>query len=124
MVHHVDFDHSIQVAAWVAIVISFNILLCKSNLLPNSVAEFKATKQLQWCDIHFHRHMVLVNIKWSKIRRIGNGVTMPLLKGKGLACLVPALKKLFLLVPASPSDPLFAFHRTKAYSQSKLPLLT
>ena len=32
-------------------------------------------------------------------------------------------KKLFLLVPASPSDPLFAFHRTKAYSQSCLSIL-
>ena len=49
---------------------------------------------------------------------------MPLLKGNGPACPVATLKKLFLLVPASPSDPLFAFHRTKAYSQSCLSVLT
>ena len=49
---------------------------------------------------------------------------IPLLKGKGPACPVAALKKLFLLVPASPSDPLFAFCRTKAYSQSCLSVLT
>ena len=49
---------------------------------------------------------------------------MPLLKGKGPACPVAALKKLFLLVPASPSDPLFVFCRTKAYSQSCLSTLT
>ena len=123
MVNYVDFDHSIQVAAWVAIVISFHLLLCKSNLVPNSVAEFKAAQQLQQHDIHFHHGMVLVNIK-SKMRRIGNRVTMPLLKGKGPACPVSALKKLSLLVTASPSEPLFAFHRAKAYSQSRLSLLT
>ena len=124
MVSYVDFDHSIQVAAWVAIVLGFHLLLCKSNLVPNSVAEFKAAQQLQCCDIHFHCGMALVNIKWSKTRWIGNRVMMPLLKGKGPACPVAALKKLFLLVPASPSDPLFAFCRTKAYSQSCLSILT
>ena len=40
MVHHIDFDHSFQVAALVAIVLSFHLLLCKSNLVPNSVAEW------------------------------------------------------------------------------------
>ena len=82
MVHHVDFDHPIQVAAWVAIVISFHLLLHKSNLVPNSVAEFKVAQQLECCDIHFHHGMALVNIKWSKTRQICNRVTKPLLKGK------------------------------------------
>ena len=68
--------------------------------------------------------MVLVNIKWSKTRRIGSQVTMLLLKGKGPACPVAALKKLFLMVSALPSDPLLTFHRTKAYSQSRLSILT
>ena len=93
MVHHVEFDHPIQVAVWVTIVIGFHLLLHKSNLVPNLTAEFKAAQQLQWCDIHFHRGMVLVNIKWYKTRRIGSRVTMPLLKGKGPACPVAALKK-------------------------------
>ena len=78
MVYHVDFDHPIQVAAWAAIVIVFHLLLCKSNLVPNSVAEFKAAQQLQHCDIHFHCGMALVNIKWSKTRQVGSRVTMPL----------------------------------------------
>ena len=124
MVCHINFDHPIQVAAWAAIVLGFHLLLCKSNLVPNSVADFKAAQQLQCHDIHFHHGMVLVNIKWSKTRQICNRVTMPLLKGKSPACPVLALKKLFLLVPASPSDPLFTFHRTKAYSQSRLSVLT
>ena len=124
MICHIDFDHPIQVAAWVAIVISCHLLLFKSSSVPNSVAELKAAQQLQCCDIHFHRGMALVNIKWSKTRWIGNRVTMPLLKGKSPACPVSALTKLFLLVPVSPSDPLFAFHRTKAYSQSRLSVLT
>ena len=124
MVNHVDFDHTIQVATWVAIVLSFHLLLCKSNLVPTSVAEFKPAQQLQCYDIHFHCGMALVNIKWSKTRQIGNRVTMPLLKDKGPACPVAALKKLFLLVQASPSDPLFMFYRTKAYSQSHLSIFT
>ena len=44
MVHHVEYDHPIQVAAWVAIVVSFHLLLCKSNLVPNSTTEFKAAQ--------------------------------------------------------------------------------
>ena len=117
MVLHVDFDHPIQVVAWVAIVIGFHLLLYKSNLVPNSVAEFKAAQQLQCRDIHFHCGMDLVKHKAHK-------TTMPLLKGKCPFCPVSALKKLFLFVLASPSDPLFAFHRTKAYSQSRLSVLT
>ena len=124
MVHHIEFDPPIQVAVWVAIVIGFHLLLCKSNLVPNSTAEFKVVQQLQQRNIHFHRGMVLVNIKWSKTRRIGNQVTMLLLKGKGPACPVAALKKLFLMVSASPSNPLFTFHRTKVYSQSRLSIFT
>ena len=42
IVHHVDFDHPIQVVAWVAIVVGFHFLLHKSNLVPKLVAEFKA----------------------------------------------------------------------------------
>ena len=68
--------------------------------------------------------MVLVNIKWSKTRRIGNRVTMPLLKSKNLACPVAALKKLFLCVRASPASPLLTFHHSKPYSQSWLLVLT
>ena len=123
MVHHVDFDHLTQVAAWVAIGIGFHLLLHKSNLVRNSMADFKPAQQLQCWDIHFDHGMVLVNIKWSKTRWIGNQVTIPLLKGKGPACPVSALK-LFLPVPASPSEPLFVFHRTKAYSQPRLFFLT
>ena len=124
MVSYIDFNHSIQVATWVAIVLGFHLLLCKSNLVPNLVAEFKVAQQLQCCDIHFHCGMALVNIKWSKTKHIGNQVTVLLLKGKGPVCSVAALKKLFLMVSASPSDPLFVFHRTKAYSQSCLSILT
>ena len=123
MVQHVDFDHPIQVAAWAAIVISFH-LLHKSNLVPNSVTDFKPVEQLEWRDIHFHCSLVLVNIKWCKTRQTGNRITMPLLKGKSPTCPVSALKRLFLWVPASLSEPLFVFHRSKAYSQSKLSVLT
>ena len=46
MVNHTDFDHTIQVATWAAIVLGFHLLLCKSNLVPNSVAEFKTATKL------------------------------------------------------------------------------
>ena len=116
MVDHMDFDHIIQVVTWVAIVLSFHLLLHKSSLVPSSAAEFKTAQQLQCHDIYFHCGIALVNIKWFKTRWIGNRVTMHLLKGKGPTCSVAALTKLFLLVLASPSDPLFMFNRTKAYS--------
>ena len=49
---------------------------------------------------------------------------MPLLKSKSPACLVTALKKLFLAVQAHPQQPLFAFQHTKPYSHSRLSVLT
>ena len=113
-----------KMVSYIPIVISFHLLLRKSNLVSNSVAEFKVAQQLQCHDIHFHHGMALVNIKWSKTKQTGNQVAMPLLKGKGPACPIAGLKKLFLLVPASPLDPLFVFHRTKAYSQSCLSIFT
>ena len=66
MVHHVNFSHPIQVAAWAAVVLSFHLLLRKSNLVPNTAPEFSPINQLVHKDIHFHRGLVLVNIKWSK----------------------------------------------------------
>ena len=66
MVHHIDFNHPTQVAAWAAVVLSFHLLLRKSNLVPNTGLEFNPINQLVRRDIHFHRGLVLANIKWSK----------------------------------------------------------
>ena len=123
MVKHGDFNHPIQVAAWAAIVVGFHLLLCKSYLVPNSALEFKTAHQLQCRDVYYHHGMVLVNIKWFKTRHIGNRI-MLLLRSKSPACPVAALKRLFLSVTASPMDPLFTFHHNKAYSQSRLSILT
>ena len=124
MVDHVDFNHPIQVAAWVAVVLGFHLLLRKSNLVPITALEFSPLHQLVCKDIHFHRGLILVNIRWSKSFQIGNRVTIPLLKSKSLACPVTALKKLFLAVQAHPQHPLFAFQHTKPYSCSRLSVLT
>ena len=124
MVHHINFSHPIQVAAWVAVVLGFHLLLRKSNQVPNTALEFSPLHQLVCKDIHFHRGLVLVNIKWSKNHQIGNRVTIPLVKSKNPACPVTALKKLFLAVQAHPQQPLFAFQHTKPYSHSCLSVLT
>ena len=106
MVKHVNFSHPIHVTAWATIVVGFHLLLRKSNLVPNSALGFSTVHKLVCKDIHFHCGLVLVNIKWSKNQGIGNRSTMPLLKRKGPACPVAALKRLFLTVSASPQDPL------------------
>ena len=80
MVHHVNLNHPIQVAAWAAVVLGFHLLPRKSNLVPNTALEFSPLHQLVCKDTHFHRCLVLVNIKWSKSHQIGNRVTMPLFK--------------------------------------------
>ena len=96
MVHHVDFTHPIQVATWAVIMLSFHLLVRKSNLVPNTAVEFSSIYKLVCTDIHFHRGLILVNIKWSKNTQIGNRVTMPLLKRNGPACPVTALKRTFI----------------------------
>ena len=124
MVHHVNFNHPIQVAVWVVVILGFHLLLRKYNLVPKIALAFSPLHQLVHKDIHFHRGLVLVNIKWSKNHQIGNRVIMPLLKSKTPACLITALKKLFLAVQAHPQQPFFAFQCTKPYSHSHLSVLT
>ena len=104
--------------------LGFSLLLRKSILVPNTALEFSPLHQLVRKDIHFHRGLVSVNIKWSKNCQIGNRVTMTLLKSKSPACPVTALKKLFLAVQAHPQQHLFAFQHTKPYSHSRLSVLT
>ena len=70
MVHHVNFTHPIQVAAWAVVVLGFHLLLRKSNLVPNTALEFSPLHLLVHKDIHFHRGLVLVNSKWSKNHQI------------------------------------------------------
>ena len=55
MVHHINFNHPIQVAVWVAVVLGFHLLLRISNLVPNTALEFSPLHQLVCKDIHFHR---------------------------------------------------------------------
>ena len=121
MVHHLDFTHSIQIATWAAIVLSFHLLLKKSNLVPNTAVEFSPIHQMVWKDIHFYSGLVLVNVKWLKNRQIGHYAP---LRRKGPACPVAALKRLFLVVNAQPQEPLFAFQCTKPYSHTHLSVLT
>ena len=110
MVCHVDFSHTIQVAAWAAVVLGFYLLLRKSNLVPNTVLEFSPIHQLVCKDIHFHRDLVLVNINWSKNRQIGNRVTMPLLKSKSPACPAQPIAIFFSLHQTILSHPLICTH--------------
>ena len=116
---HVDRSHSVQVTAWAAILTAFNMLLRKSNLVPNSATNFRADQQLQRRDIIFFKHMALVNIKWSKTRQDGNRVTMPLLKGIGKLDPIKAIKDMLRLTPnTTKRDPLFLYKRQNKSSHT------
>lgn len=117
MSQFVNLSHPIQVAAWAAILVAFYSLLRKSNLVPNTTADFDPKKQLSRHDVHFRAGFALLNIKWSKTRQAGQRYSMPLIPNHSNICPVSALKRLFLLVRGQPSDPLFAFRRKSKCTQ-------
>lgn len=62
----VDLSDSLELVAWVAVLIGFHCLLRASNLTARTVSAFNPQENLLRQDFRMHRHMLLAHIKWTK----------------------------------------------------------
>ena len=66
MFAHVDLNYEEQLVAWVALMVGFHLLLCKSNLVPDTQASYDSSKQLVHRNLCLVKNVILVEIEWCK----------------------------------------------------------
>jgi len=97
---------------WALFVIAFFLLARKSNLVPDSVKKFDASKQLTRGDIEVTEDSLLVTLKWSKTNQTGRREVFPLMKMEGSnLCPVMAYGRMLERFPADDASPAFLVKR-------------
>ena len=94
---------------WCACIMSFFLLLRKSNLVPDTRIGFDAHKQLQRSDLLYTGHNIIVGLRWLKNEQFARDLMtfpLPVLPGSVL-CPLDALYNVFKLIPAPVSAHLF-----------------
>lgn len=95
---------------WAACVLSFMLMLRKSNLVPDTLGSFDPNKQLTRGHLQFAQDAVWITIVWSKTLQFHlKELKYPLLAIPGSElCPVAALTNMCQLVPLSQTQPCFA----------------
>ena len=110
---YVNIKEQEQLAAWVAALYSFHLLLRKSNLVPESGNKFDPCKQLTHDRLVMAPNAMLVDIVWCKnMQYREKRMPLPLvcLKDQDI-CPVFWTWKMLKSIPAKPTDPVFCYHR-------------
>jgi hypothetical protein len=92
-----------------SVIFSFELMLRKSNAMPDSVYKFDPSKQLVRGDVTVGQDMLLVTLKWSKTLQCGGRqhiIPMLSILGSQL-CPNTAYQQMCELVPGKDTDPLF-----------------
>lgn len=107
-----------DVTFWAACLVSFMLMLRKSNLVPNTLGSFDPTKQLTRGHLQFVPNAVWVTIVWSKTLQFHlKELKYPLLAIPGSElCPVSALSNMCTLVPLKKKQPCFARHNGKPWT--------
>lgn len=120
----VNFEDSLELVAWVALLMGFHLLLWVSNLMAKSRHNFDSRENLMWKDFRIHKGIMLVHIRWSK--------TLQYQERKLLIPVVPfvdadlsAVQWFNLMcsrIPAEPESPAFAVPTKTSQGVRLLPL--
>ena len=99
---------------WCAFLFMFFLMARKSNILPNSLADFSSEKQLIRQDVQVFHHSLVVRIKWSKTNQFGSRLLkIPLTAIPGsVLCPVSAYTHMISLCPAKDLDPAFCINNS------------
>ena len=99
----VDPTDTTQVVIWTAMLFAFNMMLRKSNYVPE-LKEHEPTKQLSRRDVRYFQGAMLVHVKWSKTLQCGDRVVpFPMMANKkSVLCPVRWFLYMCKLVPAMP----------------------
>lgn len=108
--HVVDFTDTLQLVAFVAVLLGFYMFLRKSNLVPDTRHSFCPDHQLTRSDVRIGNSLVVVEIRWSKtLQYKQKELLLPLLPLRHLEiCPIYWLRVMINRVKARPRDPLFA----------------
>ena len=117
-----DFSSEKHLACWCAMLLAFFGCFRLSNLVPPSKAKFDPLKHLRRDDIRFKGKMVLVYYKWSKTHQNSDRVSwIPICSTADKRFnLQFFLQKLFDLVSAPGSAPLFTFTKSDFHTRFSL----
>ena len=122
----VDIKVEEQLTAWTALVLAFNMLLRKSNLVPQTQKEFNPEKQLARYNVCLAQDAALIDIVWCKTLQFREKVLqLPLVRLQNrVLCPVFWLWKMIKKIPAAPTDPVFCYHRKNKFMMLMYPRLT
>ena len=109
MFNVINHDDPLQVTFWAAALVSFFLLLRKSNLVPDTLSSFDAAKQLCRQDFQWFQDRVIVTLRWSKTNQFGEHqkYSLPKIPGSNI-CPYSALQNMWRLLP---DDSGIAFRR-------------
>lgn len=110
-----------EVTFWAALLLSFMLMLRKSNIVPNTLNSFNAQKQLSRKNLLILPQVVWVDIFWSKTLQFRReGLKFPLLQIKGSQlCPVKAISNMYKLLPATPDSPCFIHKSGQPWTYSQ-----
>ena len=95
---------------WTQILVGFFLLLRKGNICPDSWTKFDPNYQLLCQDVSKASHTILMNIKWTKMRKTISTLKLPLLKlVRDEICSINAINCMLERFPGNQHDPLFFY---------------
>lgn len=106
---NINHDDPEQCTFWAMLLTAF-FLLRKSNVVPNKVSEFTLGKQFRRKDLVQKQGLILVKIKQTKTRQVGDdNLLLPLLSIPGSKlCPVKAINNMKLKIPLPQDAPAFS----------------
>jgi integrase len=112
-----DLGNPLHATIWCLYIMSFFLMARKSNMVPNSKAGFRPSKQLCRRDVTVEDDCLLVNIKWSKTIQYGQrSYIVPLVAiPHDILCPVLAFRNMVKLVPGKSSGPTFLVRNSKGH---------
>ena len=115
-----------QVTAWTALIYVFHLLLRKSNIVPETQAQFDPIKQLSRRSLTLAKNSMLVNIVWSKTLQFREKeLLLPLVAlSNKIICPVHWTWRMLHLNPADSHQPLFSYYRGNRFMVLTYPRLT
>ena len=97
-----DLSRSEDCTFWTVCLVSFFLLLCKSNVVSDSLSLENVQNLLHRQDLQFFPHEVRVALRWSKTNQFGEHLTFSLPHiPQSCLCPVKALRDMIALVPGS-----------------------
>ena len=105
----VNFDSELEAVAWTAVLVAFQGLFRGSNIGQPTRKTFDADRNFIRSDLYVKDGFLTVCVRWSKTIQTKNKIVeVPMIPNDFKEiCPVRFLKRMLLIIPASPHEPLF-----------------